>query len=629
MEGTIYTRSDSDLLILSVNQYGQLTDDTYVQVVDFFSSDEKKVETLYFHDGTTRSLTTGFTFHMTRYNYTVSGTPYEDTFIGSNIPNYMEMMGGAESDTYYAGLGVTNITESSGSNDTLIMPAGITSSDIFLSSGSNRDLVVYPLNGQGMWNESHRVVVKDFFNSVRKQIEEVRFQDGSSLELSGGLSLVVTTDHTLVGTRHNDVLTGDDRNNELHGYRGDDYFQPKLGHDWIYSEGGYDTLKLSVASYEVTLEKSNKFLILRSSNSTVVCDNFFRVNYEIEEIIFSDDVRWTLHDFSTPSDGEVNASTLFTVVQPSSTSTATRTPTPSSSFTPTPTGAPTSTPTPSPTSSNTPSVSLTSTLTKTSTPTSSPTSSKSLTSTSTKTATQTPTSSDTPSKTSSLSHTSTPTSTSTRTASPAGTPSAAPSVLLGLEDVAFFVKYRNHAIITGGALVVLLAGFFVCRRYRHNKHRRLPQPEPWSFAEALTRRMYFNKRDVDTSSVVGNAVRNNQTDSQRPSQVGNDVRTLNAQNYNVAIAHVEAEINSRLSTQCTGNSIGTITDLQACDRQYLVGVTFKAIQHKFPRHTCCFFPVSISLGGEEINTIRQQVGDIVDDALKGFVPSTVLQQNSQ
>lgn len=144
----------------------------------------------------------------------LSGTLHDDTLIGDDGNNWL--WGGGGEDTLVGGAG-DDILWSDGHD----LYGGV-ANDI-LDGGDGTDTVNY-------WD-----------NSYRTEGVDVRLYDGSGGKLSGGEDDVLIDIENVIGTQHGDIIYGDDANNVLDGYAGDDILlYGGDGDDTIYGGDGHD-----------------------------------------------------------------------------------------------------------------------------------------------------------------------------------------------------------------------------------------------------------------------------------------------------------------------------------------------------------------------------------------------------
>ena len=148
--------------------------------------------------------------------------------------------GGAGDDTYFfnIGDGEDTITEGKG-NDRIVFGEGIREEDIRISRDS-RDLYLTNMES------GDRIRVQNFFSNADYIVEEVVFEDGTIW----GLEEIYDRARYYYGTDVRDVISGSDSNpnapsledDYIYGGAGDDILSGNNGNDELYGEAGNDTL---------------------------------------------------------------------------------------------------------------------------------------------------------------------------------------------------------------------------------------------------------------------------------------------------------------------------------------------------------------------------------------------------
>jgi Ca2+-binding RTX toxin-like protein len=273
-----------------------------------------EVETLRFADGSTINLKGGLTFAGTASNDSVAGTSMDDTVLGLAGNDYLYghggndtlnggagndyLSGGIGNDTYLfkVGDGLDAIYEESGT-DTILMGAGITASNIRFEKPGNHLYIYY--------GTSDRITLQNHFyddinssNSI-DEVETLRFADGSTINLKGGLTFAGTAsndsvagtsmDDTVLGLAGNDYLYGHGGNDTLNGGAGNDYLSGGIGNDTylfkvgdgldaIYEESGTDTILMGagITASNIRFEKpGNHLYIYYGTSDRITLQNHF------------------------------------------------------------------------------------------------------------------------------------------------------------------------------------------------------------------------------------------------------------------------------------------------------------------------------------------------------------------
>ncbi|MGB0467511.1 MAG: calcium-binding protein, partial [Pontibacterium sp.] len=272
----INTAADIQLRRISSDLWLENSDQSFqAKVVSFFSTDNYRVETLRFADGSELDLAqisllsgsdgqdtlygTAFADHFRALNDDDSlygylgddlleggagndrldggegndqlfGGEGNDTLIGGEGNDLLHggggldsLQGGAGDDHYQAHNGAT-LRELSGL-DTLELPAPFTAADIQLTQDGN-DLLIHTAD------HAFEVRVQYFYSAESYEIETLQFFDGSTLELASADKL----------TQQVQILSGTDSNDTLYGQQAADQLSGAGGNDTLYGRGGADQL---------------------------------------------------------------------------------------------------------------------------------------------------------------------------------------------------------------------------------------------------------------------------------------------------------------------------------------------------------------------------------------------------
>ena len=226
-----FTMTGNDLLIFDGTAGDQ------IDLVNQFGSNASPIEAASFANGQTISLLRDLALTGTSGNDSMVGTGGNETFTGG-IGNDT-LVGGAGNTTYIFNSGDgQDVINDAGGNDTILFGAGISSADIRLSVSGADLLVTYTGSGDQI-----RIVNELFFNGIQPNaVETLRFADGSTMSLLGGLPLTASaTGGVVSGTSGDDTLMGDAGNNSILGNGGNDTFIGAGGNDTLIGGYGNDT----------------------------------------------------------------------------------------------------------------------------------------------------------------------------------------------------------------------------------------------------------------------------------------------------------------------------------------------------------------------------------------------------
>jgi len=293
-------------------------------------SDNYKIETLKFADGSSMSLVSGLNIqgtiaageklYGTLYNdsiignagvdsiYTSSG---DDSITGGKGNDYIEDAGGGNDNYIFnVGDGADTIYDYLGT-DQIVFGAGIKASDIKLSEDvvNNSSLLIkIGTNGDQIRinNFFHRTSGVGALDDANK-IDTLKFADGTSMNLLAGLFMqgTVATGETLYGTQSsdditglggndtivveggNDILAGGKGNDNLQGGSGDDIYKFNVGdgQDTIFDSSGIDQIVFGagIKASDIKLAQlqdltnNNAYLIIKIGTGTdqITISNFF------------------------------------------------------------------------------------------------------------------------------------------------------------------------------------------------------------------------------------------------------------------------------------------------------------------------------------------------------------------
>ncbi|MEZ5690848.1 MAG: tandem-95 repeat protein [Rickettsiales bacterium] len=340
--GAGITGSDVQLVSDFANNYSLIvkvgSGGDQITLPDFFYSysNDRKIETLRFADGSSIALNNGITLDGTNINgETLKGTSSNDVITGNIGDDVIStdygndiltgglgndtLDGSNGSDTYIFNLGdgQDTIIESWYEADEIVFGAGINPEDVLMEA-SGSDLVIKI--GAG----TDQITIQNFFyySDTRGKVDYLKFADGTifnitqSITVNGGTGndKIMGTpfvdvlngnggDDYIYGSGDNDTVNGGSGNDILKGGNGDDVYEFSLGDgsDAIYEQGGNDILKFSagvIANSMTLLRNGTDLKIIDSINSDVITINKFFVSggNRVESLLFSDGTEFTLSD---------------------------------------------------------------------------------------------------------------------------------------------------------------------------------------------------------------------------------------------------------------------------------------------------------------------------------------------
>ena len=283
---------------------------------NFFGSDDYKIETLEFADGSTVAFNQmGFELHQNNLTNGLVTTIYDDTVHLFNVSGN-KISGGKGNDTIYGGSGNDTIygdDETSSKytvgNDTLVGGKG----NDYLAGGYGNDTYVYNLGdgldtiydvtgtdtlkfGEGITldnftyraegnnlrmilngDETQGIIIQDYFSG--KRIENIELSDGTTIDFTKvGFELNQNSiSNSLTLTDNDDILHLDDNYNNINAAGGDDIVYGNIfadtidggaGDDSIYGNNGNDTLIGSGGNDVLNGDEGNDTLFGDDRNSS-------------------------------------------------------------------------------------------------------------------------------------------------------------------------------------------------------------------------------------------------------------------------------------------------------------------------------------------------------------------------
>lgn len=199
-----------------------------IQINNFISNGNYRIEQLEFADGTTKNLSEmGLTFDQYDCAETITGTDYDDVIYGNggNDTLYGEngndilsggtghdrLEGGSGDDTYVWNLndGIDTISDYQGTNK-IKFGSNIAQENLsFAQAGNNLRIIVNNDPSQGL-------IIESYYSDTRRQIETIEFADGSEASVADLIgNLVSLPDQVIEGSADDDILTGGNGNDTI------------------------------------------------------------------------------------------------------------------------------------------------------------------------------------------------------------------------------------------------------------------------------------------------------------------------------------------------------------------------------------------------------------------------------
>ena len=246
-----FRRNGNDLWLI-------INDDTSqgMKIVNFFASDDDKIETLKFADNSSMNIaTSGLTLKQWETDDNITGTPYDDVIYGNDGHDTLSggsgkdtLIGGHGNDTLYGGTGNDTyrwnrgdgfdmIEDNSGQNS-VEFGDGIDFNDLTFSKiGESLYIMV---NG----NPTEGLNLSKFFSSDSYKNFTLKFKDGTqhALNENGLVFRQGDTFDTINGTNFNDIIYANDGNDTVNAWAGNDIIYGGKGNDVIDAGNGNDTL---------------------------------------------------------------------------------------------------------------------------------------------------------------------------------------------------------------------------------------------------------------------------------------------------------------------------------------------------------------------------------------------------
>ncbi|PCJ99164.1 MAG: hypothetical protein COA45_06920 [Zetaproteobacteria bacterium] len=207
----------------------------------FRTSNDRKIETATFEDGSTLDLLNDLTFTGTssgEYIYGLVGG--NETLVGGLGNDYLYGDTGNDTYIYNLGDGSDDIVDYGGI-DQISFGVGITVNDVRLWKDGN-DLELYI--------GTDKIKLDDQFRTSNdRKIETATFEDGSTLDLLNGLAFTGTSaSDYIIGTAAGETIYGEGGSDYLYGGSGDDVLYGGAGVDMVYGQAGADTFAFESSS---------------------------------------------------------------------------------------------------------------------------------------------------------------------------------------------------------------------------------------------------------------------------------------------------------------------------------------------------------------------------------------------
>ena len=227
-----------------------------MKLVNFFASDDNKIETLKFSDNSSINLATaGLTLDQWDTDDNITGTSYDDIIYGNDGKDTLSggsgkdiLIGGHGNDTLYGGAGNDTYRWNSGDGfDTIEDNSGQNS--VEFGDGIDFDDLTFTKIGENLYitindNPTEGLNLSKFFNSDGYKNFTLKFKNGTQHILNeNGLTFSQgDTFDTINGTNFNDVIYANDGNDTVNALAGNDTVYGGKGNDVIDAGNGNDTL---------------------------------------------------------------------------------------------------------------------------------------------------------------------------------------------------------------------------------------------------------------------------------------------------------------------------------------------------------------------------------------------------
>ena len=180
----------------------------------------------------------------------------KDFLSGEKGNDLLYGFGGDDTYVFNIGDGQDTVNDDGGSNDAILMGAGITASNIRLENQSN-NLYIYYGTSDKIKLENH--FYDDYWGANNyDEVEILKFADGSTINLKGGLTFIGTSGLDAVyGTQFNDTLNGLASNDTLYGLGGNDILNGGTGNDILSGGTNDDTYVFNIGDGTDTIGESS------------------------------------------------------------------------------------------------------------------------------------------------------------------------------------------------------------------------------------------------------------------------------------------------------------------------------------------------------------------------------------
>ncbi|MFV0626364.1 MAG: calcium-binding protein [Alphaproteobacteria bacterium] len=227
------------------NLYVIIKSDQYIEISNYFNSEEYMIEKLVFDDGSEVDMSSinlnhpGLNLIGSQEDDLLSGTSNDDIFTGNQGNDIINAGYGSDTFIYNLGDGFDTINNNLGENDKIIFGEGINLDNLGFKK-ENDDLIIFINN-----DETQGIKILNSFYSDFYKIETLEFFDRTSYSLS---SIVFYDDseygyivRNIYGTSENDTLIGSKDIDNIYAGDGDDIIVGGKGNDLLRGDYGNDT----------------------------------------------------------------------------------------------------------------------------------------------------------------------------------------------------------------------------------------------------------------------------------------------------------------------------------------------------------------------------------------------------
>ncbi|MGB3539092.1 MAG: calcium-binding protein [Mesorhizobium sp.] len=309
-----------------------------IQIQNQFAGSSYQVETLVFHDSSTLNLTTltGYATELTNVDdgYSPGGTDDQivhalagndfiqtgsgDDILDGGVGNDI-LHGQTGNDTYIASPGFDTVSDTGGF-DIIQLPAGFTADDVHLlrHSDAPNDLEI-TIDGLGQI-----VVTNQFYYTGAQTIEQIKFSDNSTLDLtthsieSVGTSGNETIYAITTGASANNIYDGRGGTDTISAGNGNDIYVYSTGHVTVWESGGSDTVKFGdawstsdISIYRGGLHGSDLVFEDTNGNTMTITGQFTGSSYAVEHATFADSTTLDLMTIAMETRGTSGNDALY------------------------------------------------------------------------------------------------------------------------------------------------------------------------------------------------------------------------------------------------------------------------------------------------------------------------------